>query len=114
VGPYPSAKHPHASLFCTCNHLQQVERSPVQHVCDQQKIFAALDPRGLCCVRHNLIRTLRRRQQPHNINVIWPCKILTTAAAEYCTATTMAEATEGNPIVFFDVTLGGMPTRIFL
>jgi hypothetical protein len=25
----------------------------------------------------------------------------------------MADATEGNPIVFFDVTLGGMPARIF-
>jgi hypothetical protein len=26
----------------------------------------------------------------------------------------MADATEGNPIVFFDVTLGGMPARIFV
>jgi hypothetical protein len=32
---------------------------------------------------------------------------------DFCTATTMAEATEVNPIVFFDVTLGGMPARTY-
>jgi hypothetical protein len=55
VEPYPSAKHPHARLFCTCNHSQQVERSPVLHVCPPAKDRRCTPPIGLCCVRHNLI-----------------------------------------------------------
>jgi hypothetical protein len=114
-GSYPSAKQFAARLFCACSHLQQVKRSLIPHFRPPLQDLHCTPPTRLSCAPGIPVRVVPRPSHSVYTNVIWPCKNQSTSqlAARFCTATTMAEATEVNPIVFFDVTLGGMPARTY-